>query len=77
MEETTLITIIGGANLFVRDPRELQECQVMSYVVPTENASPSHPLSEGAVRVGDSLLNARVPEAAILRDTSRDTSEDF
>ena len=72
MDETTLTTIIGVSNLSVRDPRELQECQVMSYVALTENASPSHPLSEGAVRVGDSLLNARVPEAAILRDTSED-----
>jgi hypothetical protein len=72
MNETTLTTIIGVSNLSVRDAREVPECQVMSYIAPTENVSPSHPLSEGAVRVGDSLLNARVPEAAILRDAPED-----
>jgi hypothetical protein len=44
----------------------------MSYTLPSENTEPSHPLSEGAVRVGNSLLSARVPEAAILRDEAED-----
>jgi hypothetical protein len=71
-DETTLTTIIGVSNLSVPDPREVPQCQVMSYIAPTEDIAPSHPLSEGAVRVGDSLLNARVPEAAIQRDASED-----
>jgi hypothetical protein len=72
MYENTLTTIIGVANLSVRDPREVPQCQVMSYIAPSEGVSPSHPLSEGAVRIGDSLLNARVPEVAILRDATED-----
>jgi hypothetical protein len=72
VHETTLTTIIGVSNLSVRDPRQVPECQVMSYIAPTESVPPSRALSEGAVRVGDSLLNARVPEAAILRDPSED-----
>jgi len=69
--ESTTVTIVGVSNA-PADSRELPTYSVMSYTVPSENAAPSHPLSEGAVRVGNSLLSARVPESAILRDKSED-----
>ena len=42
-----------------------------SYIAPAE-ATPSAPLSAGAIRVVNSLLSARVPESAIRRDPSGD-----
>lgn len=45
---------------------------VNSYTLPTENIAPSRALDEGAVRVGDSLINARVPESRIRRDRSEE-----
>lgn len=42
-----------------------------SYVAPAE-ATPSAPLSAGAIRVVNSVLSARVPESAIRRDPSGD-----
>jgi hypothetical protein len=70
--ETTTTTIVGVSNLAVRDARALPECEVMSYTLTTEKNAPSSPLSEGAVRVGNSLLSARVSESKILRDTSEE-----
>jgi hypothetical protein len=70
--ETTTTTIIGVSNLDIRDSRALPESAVMSYTLPTENPSPSVPLSEAVVRVGNSLLDARVPESAFLRDKSEE-----
>jgi len=69
---STSITIVGVSNLTPADPRALRPYGVMSYTVPSENTAPSPPLSEGAVQVGNSLLNARVPESAILRDEAED-----
>jgi hypothetical protein len=60
----TTVTYVGISNAPIRDPNA---CSVMSYTLPSENTEPSRPLSEGAVRVGNSLLSARVPESAILR----------
>jgi hypothetical protein len=70
--ETATTTIIGVSNLAIRDPRTPPEYGVMSYTASSENTAPSRPLSEGAVKIGNSLLDARVPESAILRDTSED-----
>jgi hypothetical protein len=69
---TTTIIFVGVSNSAIRDPRTPPECGVMSYTVSSENTVPSRPLSENAVRIGNSLLDARVPESAILRDTSED-----
>ncbi len=70
--ETSTTTIIGVSNLSIADSREPQTCEVMSYTVPSDNAAPSAALSDAAVRLGNSLLSARVPETAILRDTGED-----
>jgi len=73
ISESTTVTILGPVNSTPSDWREgATTYGVTSYTVPSENTSPSQPLTEGAVRVGNSLLNARVPESAILRDRSED-----
>jgi hypothetical protein len=50
----------------------LPNCSVSSYTLQTEDIGPSHPLSADAVRIGNSLLSAQVPESAILRDQTGD-----
>ncbi len=72
ISESTTVTIVGVSNLAPGDSRALPTYEVTSYTAPGENTERSHPLSEGAVRVGNSLLNARVPETAILRDRPED-----
>ncbi len=42
-----------------------------SYISPVEGM-PSKPLSAGAIRLVNSVLDARVPESAIRRDTNGD-----
>jgi hypothetical protein len=68
--ESKTITIIGPANAPVAG--ELPDYSTASFTLPSENIAPSQPISEGAVRVGNSVLSARVPESAILRDESGD-----
>lgn len=70
VSESTTVTIVGVSNLAPADSRELPTYSVTSYTAPSESLGPSRPLSEGAVRLGNSLLNANVPESAIRRDTS-------
>lgn len=71
--QSTTVTVIGVSNFVPpADSRALPTYGVTSYTVPMDSAAPSRPLSEGAVRVGNSLLTARVPESAILRDTAED-----
>jgi hypothetical protein len=72
VSESTSVTIVGNYNATPPDSRALPTYSVTSYTVATESTTPSHPLNEGAVRVGNSLLDARVPESAILRDRSED-----
>ncbi len=69
---STTVTIVGVSNLTPADSRALPTYGVTSFTMPSENTAPSHPLNEGAVRVGNSLLSARVPESAILRDKAED-----
>ena len=67
-------TVIGVVNQAVPDPFKVASCfGSMSYTV-SENKSdaPSQPLSAGAVRVVNSVLDARVNEAAVRRDRSED-----
>ena len=72
-------TIVGVSNFVTpADPfRQLPTYGVTSYTVanvglPTDTGAPSQPLSAGAVRVVNSVLNARVPENSILRDNDED-----
>jgi hypothetical protein len=69
--ESTTVTIVGASNA-LPDARALPTYGVMSYTVPDDNLGPANPLSEAAVRVGNSLLHSRVPESAILRDGGGD-----
>jgi hypothetical protein len=70
--ESTTVTVVGVSNLVPGDSRELPSYSVTSYTVPSESAKTSNPLNESAVRVGNSLLGAHVPESVILRDRSED-----
>jgi hypothetical protein len=70
--ESTTVTIVGISNLAPPDSRELTSYSVTTYTVPSESTKTSNPLNEAAVRVGNSLLDAHVPESAILRDRSED-----
>lgn len=68
-------TIVGVVNQAVPDPFKVTSCfGSMSYTVSDKHAegAPSQPLSAGAVRVVNSVLDARVSEAAIRRDRSED-----
>ena len=68
---STTVTIVQVSNL-PADSRELPSYSVTSYTVPSESTKASNPLNEAAVRIGNSLLNAHVPESAILRDRSEE-----
>jgi hypothetical protein len=72
VSESTTVTIVGVANGTPVDSRVPPTYGVTSYTVPSEKTAPSHPLSDGAVQVGNSVLDARVPESKILRDPSED-----
>jgi hypothetical protein len=70
-------TIIGVSNFVpARDPGALPTYGCMSYTVAPSTDQPgdqgegvpSQPLSTGAIRVVDSVLQARVPESAIRRE---------
>ena len=68
--ERTTVTIVGVSNMAGNDLSRMSSAQsVTSCSMPADVAFRSRPLSEGAVRVGNSLLNARVPEDKFLRDT--------
>jgi hypothetical protein len=67
--DSPTVTIVGVSNMAGTDIEGMSSVQsVTSCSIPADVASRSRPLSEGAVRVGNSLLNARVPEANFLRD---------
>ena len=69
MGEASTVTIVGVSNMSETDIMGLSSLQsVTSYSVSADVTSRSRPLSEGAVRVGNSLLNARVSETKFLRD---------
>lgn len=72
--ESTTITIVGPVNQAHSDPFKVTGCYPsMSYTVGDKSEGvPSQPLSAGAVRVVNSVLNARVSESAIRRDRNED-----
>jgi hypothetical protein len=72
MSESTSVTFVGTSNLIPPESGGLPSYGVCSYTVPGESGGISPPLSESAVRVGNSVLSAHVPEHAILRDPSED-----
>lgn len=72
VSESTTVTIVGVANGTPTDPRIPPTYGVTSYTAPNEKTAPSRPLSDGAVQVGNSVLDARVSESKILRDRSED-----
>jgi hypothetical protein len=72
ISESTTVTIVGISNATPDDSRAVPTYGVTSFTMPSDNTQPSRPLNEDAVRVGNSLLNARVPESAILRDRTED-----
>jgi hypothetical protein len=59
------VTIVGVSNMGA-DFMSVESVTTCS--IPSESMMPSKPLSRAAVRVGNSLLNARVPESRIRRD---------
>jgi hypothetical protein len=68
----TIITIADDQNMAPMHSWTLPISNVCSYTVPGESIGACAPLSEGAVRLGNSLLSSFVPEHAILRDSSED-----
>lgn len=72
-ESTT--AVVGVVNFTPQDQcRVLPSYSSMSYTVGNKQPEglPSQPLSAGSIRVINSVLGARVPEEAILRDTNGD-----
>ncbi len=67
-ESTGTMTLIGAFNASPATHLPMPTSESMSLSVPGEIPTPSLPLPEGAVRLGDSLLAARVPEVAFRRD---------
>jgi len=68
-------TIVGVVHHAPPDPYKVAPCYgSMSYTVSDKqaDATPSQPLSAGAVRVVNSVLSAKVSESAIRRDGSED-----
>jgi len=63
--ESPTITIVGVQNM---GTNLLSAQSVTSFSIPSDYTAPSEPLTDFTVRIGDSLLNARVPEDRIRRD---------
>jgi len=63
--ESPTITIVGVSNMGT-DLSPIQT--VTSCSIPMDCTMRSEPLSKATVRVGNSLLSARIPEARIRRD---------
>lgn len=70
--ESTTITFVGTSNMAPSNSWALPTSGLCSYTAPDDITRPSAPLSEGAVRLGNSLVSAFVPEDAIRRDVSED-----
>lgn len=70
--DCTIITVERDQSMTLSASRPVPASSVCSYTIAREGKEPSSPLSEGAVRVGNSLLTAHVPETAFLRDSNED-----
>lgn len=69
---TMSFTIARNANLASAHAWTVPTTSICSYTVPAEQCARCAPLSEGAVRIGNSLLTTFVPETAIRRDEGGD-----
>ena len=67
--DSPTITVVGVSNMGT-DFLSV-EC-VTSCSLPSEHAAPSQPLNDATVRIGNSLLGARVPEDRIRRDSAEE-----
>ena len=66
------ITIIGTQNLTPSNSWPMPATSICTYTVADEGPGISAPLSDGAVRLVDSILAAVIPEKAIRRDANED-----
>ena len=66
------ITIIGTQNLAPSSSWELPTTNICTYTASDEGIGPSSPISDGSVRLVNSVLAAVIPERAILRDPNED-----
>jgi hypothetical protein len=69
LNDTLTVTVVGVENMG-QNPLSVQS--VTSCSVPSESTEASEPLSAATVRIGNSLLGARVPEDRIRRDYSEE-----
>jgi hypothetical protein len=67
--DSPTVTIIGISNM---GTNQLSVQSVTSCSIPSEITAPSERLSNATVRIGNSLLSARVPEERIRRDYSEE-----
>ena len=72
MNESVTVTIVGMSNMPGSAVKGMSAQSVNSYSIRTDSAAPSCPLSEGAIRVGNTLLTARVAEDRFLRDDAEE-----
>lgn len=66
------VTLIGTQNLTPSNSWAMPTTSICTYTASDEGLGPSFPLSDGAVRVVNSVLVAAIPERAILRDPNED-----
>jgi hypothetical protein len=66
------MTIIGTQNLTPSSSWPLPTTTICTYTVSDDGIGISGPLSDGAVRLVNSVLAAAIPECAILRDPNED-----
>jgi hypothetical protein len=72
MPASETITINGPENLAPSNAWKLPTTSICTYTAVEEGVGPSAPLSDGAVRLVNSILNTAIPERAILRDPNED-----
>jgi hypothetical protein len=72
MPANETITIIGTQNLTPSNSWEMPTTNICTYTASEEGIGPSAPLSDGAIRLVNSILAAAIPERAILRDPNED-----
>lgn len=72
LSESRSVTFVGNSNFIPQQSGGLPSYGFCSFTVPGEGTGPCPPLSEAAVRVGNSVLSAYVSEDAVLRDHSED-----
>ena len=72
MPTNGIVTIIGTQNLAPSNSWALPTTNICTYTASDEGCGPSAPLSDGAVRLVNSVLAVSIPERVILRDPNED-----